>query len=507
EQLQAGRPAAAPATSPLVEAAMSVRGEVIGALGIQDDPDQPLSAEDRELLESISVQVAEALESARLLEQTQRHANEMEAVAQVSAAASTILDAQKLLDTVAQLARQRFGLQRVALYLADEERLRWAAGTAARGGQPKDIPLEIGPESQHLAVARAAETRTAVVVNDLYPGEARPPRGAARSELAVPLVVGPDLLGVLDLRSEMPNRFGADDVRIHTTLGAQVAVALQNAQLYAEQLQAAERLRELDRLKSEFLASMSHELRTPLNSIIGFADVLLEGIDGELTTRMEEDVILIRESGRHLRSLIGEMLDMSKIEAGMMELHYEEIDVPGLAREIVASAKSLAGDKNLELNLELSDELHQVEADRTRLTQVLLNLVSNAIKFTKRGRITLSIQGQNGDLLVAVKDTGIGIRDEDLPLIFEQFRQVDGSMTREAGGTGLGLPISKSLVELHGGDMWVESEPEVGSTFYFTIPNRPPAEVGAPRAGPSARRPRNTRPLRPEDERGEATAG
>jgi signal transduction histidine kinase len=265
-------------------------------------------------------------------------------------------------------------------------------------------------------------------------------------------------------------------VRIHTTLGAQVAVALQNATLYADQLETSARLREVDRLKSEFLASMSHELRTPLNSIIGFADVLLEGIDGPLNERMSEDVTLIRDSGRHLRELIGEMLDMSKIEAGVMELRYEEINVPSMAREIVASAKSLAMNKDLEIRFEIDPNLETIEADRTRLTQILLNLISNAIKFTEQGTISLMLKEQDEELLAGVQDTGIGIANEDIPIIFEQFRQIDGSLSRKVGGTGLGVPISKRLVELHGGQMWLESELGAGSTFWFTMPKKRPED-------------------------------
>jgi signal transduction histidine kinase len=461
-------------------APMTVRGETIGTLGIADDPDRPLPDEDRQLLDSISVQVAEALEQARLLEQTQQHAVQMEAVAQVSAVVSTILEAEKLLETVVRLTLERFDLYQVAVFALDEDELRLAAG-ARLPADSLDIDhwpdLNISDETS--PVVRASQSGFPVVVHDVRqePGYVvDPTANDTRSELAIPLIVGDTVLGVLDLQSELTNRFSENDVRIHTTLGAQVAVALQNAILYAEQLETAARLREVDRLKSEFLASMSHELRTPLNSIIGFADVLLEGIDGPLNERMHEDVTLIRDSGRHLRELIGEMLDMSKIEAGVMELRYEEIDVPLLAREIVASAKSLAKNKDLEIRLEVDPDLKTVEADRTRLTQILLNLVGNAIKFTEHGSICLILKEQDGDLLAGVQDTGIGIANEDIPIIFEQFRQIDGSLSRKVGGTGLGVPISKRLVELHGGQMWLESEPGVGSTFWFTMPKKGPLD-------------------------------
>jgi PAS domain S-box-containing protein len=458
---------------------MRVRGEVIGTLGIEDDPEHPMSPEDQELLEAISVQVAEALESARLLEQTQRHAVEMEAVAQVSAAASTILEAPKLLQTVASLTRERFDLQHVGIYVLEDGRLTKASESPQQPVPRGDGQLpEIAMDNGRSAVARAASDGTAMLVHDLQASDdflVDPSLAEARSELAIPLVVGGQVLGVLDLLSTRAHRFGDDDVRIHTTLAAQVAVAYQNANLYARQLETTARLREVDRLKSQFLASMSHELRTPLNSIIGFADVLLEGIDGPLNDRMREDVTLIRDSGRHLRALIGEMLDMSKIEAGMMELRYEVINIPLLAREVMANTRSLALGKDLDIVLDLDERLATVQADRTRLTQILLNLLSNAVKFTKRGSVTLAMTDRDENMLVQVSDTGIGIKAADIPTIFEQFRQIDGSMTRQAGGTGLGLSISKSLVELHGGQMWVESAPGKGSTFYFTIPKEQPS--------------------------------
>jgi signal transduction histidine kinase len=466
---------------------MSVRGEVIGALEIVDDPAQPLSDEDRELLESITVPVAEALESARLLEQTRKHALEMGVVAQVSAAASTILDAEKMLQTVVTLTRERFDLNHVSVFVLEEDTLfQVALATDDGDGGPatddgdrglEEAPVELELTNADSFISRAVQSGQPVNLANVGT-EYQEPSGIwsaeTRSVLAIPLLVGQETLGVIDLRSNTINRFTEDEVRIHTTLAAQVAVALKNAYLYANQLETAEKLREVDRLKSEFLASMSHELRTPLNSIIGFADVLLEGIDGPLTDRMQEDVTLIRDSGRHLRTLIGDMLDLSKIEAGMMELRYEEVDLADVAREMVANTRSLAHGKNLEVEYRLDPNLDAIEVDRTRFKQILLNLMGNAVKFTEEGSVTLSIQDQNENLLVGVSDTGIGIKVEDMPLVFEQFRQIDGDLTVQRGGTGLGLPISRRLVELHRGEMWVESEPGAGSTFWFTIPKKKP---------------------------------
>lgn len=465
--------------APLISQPLAVRGATIGALHVQDNPSQPLEAEDRDLLEAIAVQVAEALESARLLEQTHRRAVELETVARVSAAASTMLDAYKLMQTVVDLTKERFDLYHVSIFLlernAEQLRLMAASGDEGREMAEQGVLIPLAHESSAIAyTARSFEAR---IINDVHQERlymAHPLLPDTRAEMTAPLVIGDTLIGVLDVQSSRPNRFTQDDARIYTTLAAQVAVAVRNAQLYAEQLAAAAKLREIDRLKSEFLASMSHELRTPLNSIIGFSDILLEGIEGPLTPRMAEDITLIRDSGHHLRELISDILDMSKIEAGMMDLRYEEIDPQKLGQEIIATSSTLVKKKSLSLNLDLGDNLEPIQADRTRVRQVLLNVMSNAIKFTEEGSVTLKMEMADEMLRVAVQDTGIGIEPEHIPIVFEQFRQIDGSLTRAVGGTGLGLPISKNLVELHGGEMGVESVPGEGSTFWFTLPKVPP---------------------------------
>lgn len=471
---------------------LAIRGEIIGLLGVEEDANAPLSEAEHTLLQAISSQVAEALENARLLEQTQKRAVELETVARVSAATSTILDSGKLLQAVVDLTQRNFGLYHAHIYLFDEKSqyLVLAAGTGEAGRIMIEQEWRIQLEQRRSLIARAGRRRQGQLVRDVrreadfLPNPFLP---ATRSELAVPMLVGNNLIGVLDVQSDRVGFFTDDDVRIQTALATQIAIAVQNAILYEEQLKTAEKLREVDRLKTEFLASMSHELRTPLNSIIGFADVLLEGLDGDLTPRMNEDVRLIRDSGDHLRNLIGEILDMSKIEAGMMELRYEEIEMLGLVDEIMANARKLLTTyrRNIMLSSHVSPEVTTIWADRTRLRQILYNIISNAIKFTEAGSVMLNVKMQGYNLVVNVRDTGIGIKAEHIPIVFEQFRQVDGSLTRTAGGTGLGLPISKRLIELHGGEIWVDSEPGRGSTFWFTIPKEKPATK--PGTGPLRR--------------------
>jgi PAS domain S-box-containing protein len=458
-------------------------GEVIGKLGVQTGDNDPLTDEDLEFIRSISVQVAEALEAARLFEQTQdalgeqeRLSTQLETVAQVSTAASTVLEVDALLQAVVDLTKASFHLYHAHIYLMDPHTrhliLRAGADQVGRLMTLEGRTIRLTDES---IVARAARQKDGVVENDVrkivdfLPNPLLP---HTRAELAVPLIVGDKVIGVLDLQADQTNFFTEEDVNIHRTLASQIAVAVQNASLFAEQLETSEKLREVDRVKSEFLASMSHELRTPLNSIIGFADVLLEGLDGDLNERMEEDVRLIRDSGRHLRELIGDILDMSKIEAGRMELRYEEVDVVQMTHDVIATASPLAEAKKLALHLSVSAEVDTIQADRTRLRQVLWNIMGNAIKFTQEGSVTLTAVVQGKDMLFGIRDTGIGIEDEHIPIVFEQFRQIDGNLNRSVGGTGLGMPITKKLVELHGGEIWIDSVMGHGSTFWFTIPLR-----------------------------------
>ena len=450
---------------------------------IYQDPIPFPEAEVR-LLTGLAGQAAAASERVRLLEQTrdallvqERLSSELRTVSEVGTITSTIMDVEELLQTVVDLTKTRFGLYHTHIYLMHENgrTLSLRAGADEVG---RLMTLEEHAISIHAnaIVARTARSREATVVNDTRTSEAFLPHPLlphTRAELAVPMIVADNLVGVLDVQSDVANRFTEQEILTMRTLASQIAVAVQNAEQYAEQVTIAEKLRDVDKLKSEFLASMSHELRTPLNSIIGFADVLLEGLDGELNERMEQDVRLIRDSGDHLRNLIGDILDMSKIEAGRMELRYEDVDMRRMANDIVAAATPLAQEKNLEMFLNLAEDVSIINADRTRIRQVLTNIVGNAIKFTEKGHVSLGMEMQDTDVLISVQDTGIGIKPENIAIVFEQFRQVDGALNRKVGGTGLGMPISKNLVELHGGRIWIESTVGVGTTFWFTIPVHP----------------------------------
>ena len=445
----------------------------------------PLTADDQRRCEGIVQQAALAIQNAQSYGQTQaalasqaRLSAELRAVSNVSIAAAATLDADRLLAAAADLTRASFDLYHAHIYLLDETRttLVLRAGSGEIGRRMLREGRQISLDARSI-VARAAREHEPVVVPDVDRSPdflPHPLLPQTRSEMAVPMIVGDRLLGVLDVQAEEPDRFQPDDVLVHRILAAQLAVATQNAYYFAEQLHTAEQLREVDRLKTDFLARMSHELRTPLNSIIGFADVLLMGIDGDLTERMVEDLGLIRSNGDHLRELIGDILDMSKIEAGRLELFIEPFDVERLAGELMAMASPLAEQKGLALHLDIPRDVGPLVADRTRVRQVLWNLVGNAVKFTDRGEIAVSARRDNGNVLFTVRDTGIGIAEEHLPNIFDQFNQIEPGRRASISGTGLGLSISKSLVELHGGHIWVESRLGQGSTFCFAIPAQPP---------------------------------
>jgi PAS domain S-box-containing protein len=463
---------------------LAVRGEPIGMLGIEPETHQMLSPQDEEFLQAISDQVAQALERARLMEQTQRSAVELQAVAEVGTATATILEPQSLLQRVVDLTKDRFGLYQAHIYLLDEADNSLVL-TAGAGTIGRSMVLEgwsIPFDREDSIVARTARTRQGQIVDDVEkePGFLRNPLlPETRSELAVPIIVADKLLGVFDAQSNVLGRFSTDDIRTYNTLAAQMGIALQNAKLYAEQLDTVERLRELDNMKSAFLANMSHELRTPLNSILGFAQVIMEGLDGPVTDTMTSDLELVEKNGKHLLHLINDVLDMARIEAGRLTLSPEPTNMYNLLEDVIMTNAPLVREKDLDLQL-IADPLSDwtIFVDQMRIRQILINLIGNSIKFTEKGSIFVEMEKKQtpdrqdlDKLMVRVRDTGIGIPQDRLEEIFEAFSQIDSSTTRKVGGTGLGLPISRRLVEMHGGRLWAESEGlGKGTALFLELP-------------------------------------
>src|SRR5271157_1921134 len=427
-----------------------VRDEAVGELTVDSFIHSDGAAE---IVAAVTHQLSGHIENLRLTEQNETRAHELETVAEVSATTATLLDPDRLLQTVVDVTKERFGVYHAHVYLADDswKTLLLAAGAGEVGRKMVAEEHAIALDAEKSLVARAARERQAVIVNDVRDDPTflpNPLLPEARSEMAIPMIVGDKVLGVFDVQSDRQDGFTREDANIYTTLASQVAVALQNARLYAEQAAAVTQLRELDRLKTSFLANMSHELRTPLNSILGFSDVILEGLDGPVTGQMDNDLRVIGKNGQHLLHLINDVLDMAKIDAGRMNLQPEKFKLNGLFEEAINITSSLAGAKSLSLIVkEDSDRTIEVFADRTRLQQVMINLINNAIKFTERGEVALRARQKDDHVLIEVQDTGIGIPPEQLQTIFQEFTQVDTSTTRKTGGTGLGLPISRRLID------------------------------------------------------------
>lgn len=430
-------------------------------------------------------QAAVSMENARLFAETQRRVRELRLLHDVGLAAASGVRLEETLQAAAEALTAELADTRVALLLLEPESgaLRLEASVGYPAGAIKRLYLKSGEGitgwvARHgqpvLAPDVRLDPRYIEVASDI------------RSELCVPLAAGPLIVGVLNVESTQLDAFTQDDQRLLSTLASNLTMLVERARLFeavetarielqqrAEALEEANvRLKELDRLKDQFLANMSHELRTPLNSIIGFSEVLMDGLVGDMTPDQKDCVNDIHFSGEHLLTLINDILDLSKIEAGRMTLAPAVVDVPLLLVGVQATIASLIEKKSQTLEIECDQGVSTLIADELRIKQVLLNLLSNANKFTSfEGHITLSCRmADSATILFSVTDTGIGIRPEDQGIIFEEFRQVDGSASREMSGTGLGLTISKRLIEMHGGHVWVESEYGHGATFSFLLP-------------------------------------
>jgi len=298
-----------------------------------------------------------------------------------------------------------------------------------------------------------------------------------RALLALPLLRENRLVGGLIVRRKVPGEFPASVVDMLQTFAEQSVIAIHNARLFREIEEKGHELEILNKHKSEFLANMSHELRTPLNAILGYTELILDNIYGDVSKKIREVLERLEKNGRHLLSLINDVLDLSKIEAGRLSLSLNDYSLREVIYTVIASVEALAAEKKLDLKVSVPKDLANGRGDEQRIAQVLLNLLGNAIKFTEAGKIMVEAEAVENAFLVSVADTGPGLADADQQKIFEEFHQVDGSSTRQKGGTGLGLSICKKIVEMHGGRIWVESTLGKGSTFRFSLPIRVERQV------------------------------
>jgi len=337
------------------------------------------------------------------------------------------------------------------------------------------MPLRLGQG----AVGQAAAGREPVQIHDVrdtdaYPGHLRDvlARTGFYSLLGIPLLHEDHILGGLAVLRQSPGAFPPAVVELLRTFATQSALAMQNARLFREVGEKGQQLEIASKHKSQFLANMSHELRTPLNAILGYTELILDEIYGEVPEPLREVLERVQQGGRHLLDLINDVLDISKMEAGQLTLSLNDYSMAEVVHTVSTAVESLAAAKGLGLKVNLPPDLPLGRGDERRLAQVLLNLVGNAIKFTEAGEVQIRVTATDGVFTVAVADTGPGIAEANQQTIFEEFQQADSSSTRLKGGTGLGLAIVKRIVEMHGGRVWVESSLGKGATFWFTLPVR-----------------------------------
>ena len=412
-------------------------------------------------------------------EAIQRRNEYLAASAEIGRLVTSTLDLETIFTRSVNLIVERFGFYYASVFIIEETGfnaiLQEATGKAGKMLKERKHSLAVGSNS---TVGKATGSGEVVTVNDVALDpihKHNPLLPETKAEAAIPLKIGRRIIGVLDIQSTEVNAFSEDDIAILQLLADQIAVGIDNARSYNIAQQAVEEMREVDRLKSQFLANMSHELRTPLNSIIGFARVILKGIDGPITELQQQDLTAIFNSGQHLLGLINDILDLSRIEAGKMELTFDEVNMAELISSVMSTATGLIKDKPISLKREIPEDLPLVRADAMRVRQVLINFLSNAAKFTEEGEIIVKAQIEESTkgqpvVMVEVIDTGPGIALEDQTKLFQPFSQVDASLTRKVGGSGLGLSICQHLIQMHGGHIGVHSDIGKGSTFYFSVP-------------------------------------
>ncbi len=464
-------------------------GAAIGAILIRRAEVRPFADKQINLLKIFADQAVIAIENVRLFQELQartrelvRSVEELKALGEVGQAVSSTLDLETVLTRIASHAVQLSGADGGAIYEYDEATQEFQL----RGSHQieKELvdalrasPIQLGGG----AVGQSAVSREPVQVTDVLDerqyatARFRPMLGRLgyRSLLAVPLLREDRIMGGLTIYRRRTGSFSPEVINLLQTFATQSVLAIQNARLFREIEDKSKQIEAANRHKSEFLANMSHELRTPLNAIIGFSEVLGERLFGELNEKQAEYTDDILSSGRHLLSLINEILDLSKVEAGRMELELAEFDLPLAIDNARTFVRERATKHGINLDVTVDERLGDFVGDERKIKQVLLNLLSNAVKFTPEGgRIGINARQADGSVEISVSDTGIGIAPEDQPKIFEEFRQVGSDYAHKVEGTGLGLTLAKKFVELHGGKIWVESEVGKGSTFSFTLPER-----------------------------------
>jgi signal transduction histidine kinase len=462
----------------------------VGVIVLRRTEVRPFTDKQIGLLKTFADQAVIAIENVRLFTELQsrtaaltRSVSELQALGEVGRAISSSLDLETVLATVVSRANELAETDGGAIYEFDAATRAFRLQATDRFPEEfaavlRTTPLVYGEG----AVGRAALTRGPIQIADvtesdaLYTSRVKDAllRFGYRSLLAVPLLVEDEVVGALVVNRKVAGAFSDRSVELLRTFATQSALAIQNARLFQEIEDKGRQLEVANQHKSEFLASVSHELRTPLNAIIGFSEVMLERMFGDVNEKQEEYLNDILSSGRHLLSLINDILDLAKIEAGRMELETADFNLPQAIDNTMILVRERALRRSIALERTVDERLGDVKGDERKIKQVLLNLLSNAVKFTPEGgRIDVRAALTGGVAEISVTDTGVGIAPEDHAAVFEEFRQVGTDYARKHEGTGLGLALARKFVELHGGKIWVKSQVGQGATFTFTIPVTP----------------------------------
>jgi signal transduction histidine kinase/putative methionine-R-sulfoxide reductase with GAF domain len=460
------------------------QGTPIGVINLQRKTVRPFTAKQIELVETFADQAVIAIENVRLFDEVQartsdlaRSVEELRALGEVSQAVNSSLELQTVFDTIVANSVRLSGTECGAIYVVDEASKEFQL--RATYGMSEELIAAIRDMHAEISAAVGLETEThrprqVADLRDLPPTPVNDTilRAGYRARLLVPLIRSGDVVGALVVRRKEPGEFPQAVVSLMQTFAEQSAIALENARLFNEIARKSRELEIASQHKSQFVANMSHELRTPLAAILGYAELIQEGFYGPLPEKSMDVLTRIRSNGKHLLGLINTVLDIAKVESGQFSLNMAEYALDNVVETVRAATESLAATKKLSLKTDVARQLPVGFGDEQRLTQVLLNLVGNAIKFTDSGEVRITAKAVDGHFAVGVSDTGPGIPLEEQTRVFEQFHQVDNSNTKAKGGTGLGLAIAKQIVEMHGGRIWVESTPGHGATFQMELPVR-----------------------------------
>jgi signal transduction histidine kinase/putative methionine-R-sulfoxide reductase with GAF domain len=465
---------------PLVHA-----GEAIGVIVIRRAEVRPFAERQIELVNTFADQAVIAIENTRLFEAEQASKRELQESLEYQTAISDVLnvisrskfDLQPVLDTIVVTASRLCDAEYAFIFRPFDGKHHVAASNNPPAAYVRYVSEHPIPPGRGSLIGRTALERRTVHLPDcladpefaFYEHQAA---GKYRTMLGVPLLREGVPIGVIALMRTIVKPFTDKQIELVTTFADQAVIAIENVRLFEEIAQKSRELEIASQHKSQFVANMSHELRTPLAAILGYGELMQEGFYGQQSDKSLEALTRIHSNGKHLLGLINTVLDIAKIESGQFSLNLSEYAIESVVESVRSATESLAQNKKLAIKTEVARSLPIGFGDEQRLTQVLLNLVGNAIKFTDSGEVRVTARAVNGRFAVSVADTGPGIPPAEQTRIFEQFHQVDSSLTKAKGGTGLGLAIAKQIVEMHGGRIWVESTVGKGSTFQMEIPTR-----------------------------------